>query len=286
LPFTLRNIKQDLEDIGPRFEGDPELEFRAATKALELENSALSYQRVPPGYRFPYGHTHKKQEEVCVVVRGSGRMKVDNEVVELAEWDAVRVPPGVWRGYEADRRASRASSSARQISARIRAKTSTAGATGGLTSHGPGSQDPERGGDVNIEFLSTVAVIAPNPSAGRDLYVGALGLPLEGNGNDYHHSEQIAGCKSFGIWPLSQAAEACFGTPEWPAERPVPQVSIEFDVGNATAVGQAAQELEQAGFALLHPPRKESWGQTVARLQLTEGAIVGISYIPMFHDEN
>ena len=94
MPFTLRNIKEDLEDIGSRFDGAPDLEFRAATKALELESSALSYQRVPPGYRFPYGHTHEKQEEVYVVVRGSGRMKVDDEIVELREWDAVRVPPG------------------------------------------------------------------------------------------------------------------------------------------------------------------------------------------------
>ena len=124
MPFTLSNIKEDLEDIGPRFDGAPDLEFRAATKALELEKSALSYQRVPPGYRFPYGHTHMKQEEVYVVLRGSGRMKVDDEIVELKEWDAVRVPPGTWRGYEAGRRASRSSSSARPTSARIRAKTS------------------------------------------------------------------------------------------------------------------------------------------------------------------
>ena len=99
--FTITNIKADLEDLGPRFDGAPDLEFRAATKALELEHSALSYQRVPPGYRFPYGHTHATQEEVYVVVRGSGRMKVDDEVVELEGWDAVRVPPGMWRGYEA-----------------------------------------------------------------------------------------------------------------------------------------------------------------------------------------
>jgi mannose-6-phosphate isomerase-like protein (cupin superfamily) len=101
VPFTLRNIKRDLEDIGPGFDGAPGLEFRAATKALELENAALSYQYVPPGLRFPYGHTHATQEEVYVVVRGSGRMKLDDEIVELAQWDAVRVPPGTWRGYEA-----------------------------------------------------------------------------------------------------------------------------------------------------------------------------------------
>jgi mannose-6-phosphate isomerase-like protein (cupin superfamily) len=101
VPFTRRNIKEDLEDIGSGFDGAPDLEFRAATKALGLERSALSYQRVPPGYRFPYGHTHETQEAVYVVVRGSGRMKLDDEIVDLRQWDAVRVPPGTWRGYEA-----------------------------------------------------------------------------------------------------------------------------------------------------------------------------------------
>ncbi len=101
MPFTLKNLKGDLEDIGSKFDGAPDLEFRLATEALELEQSGLGYQRVPPGYRFPYGHTHKKQEEVYVVLRGSGRMKLDDEIVELREWDAVRVPPGTWRGYEA-----------------------------------------------------------------------------------------------------------------------------------------------------------------------------------------
>ena len=101
MPFTQKNIKGDLEDIGSLFNGAPDLEFRAATEALELESSALSYQRVPPNYRFPYGHTHEKQEEVYVVVRGSGRLKVDDEILVLEEWDAVRVPPGSWRGYEA-----------------------------------------------------------------------------------------------------------------------------------------------------------------------------------------
>ena len=101
MPFTIKNIKGDLEDIGAVFDGAPGLEFRAATKPLELEQAALSYQRVPPGARFPYGHTHVTQEEVYVVLRGGGRMKLDDEIVELKEWDAVRVPPGTWRGYEA-----------------------------------------------------------------------------------------------------------------------------------------------------------------------------------------
>jgi mannose-6-phosphate isomerase-like protein (cupin superfamily) len=101
VPFTRKNLKRDLDDLGSNFDGSPDLEFRAATAALGLERSGLTYQRVPPDYRFPFGHTHETQEEIYVVVRGSGRMKVDDEIIELAEWDAVRVPPGSWRGYEA-----------------------------------------------------------------------------------------------------------------------------------------------------------------------------------------
>jgi catechol 2,3-dioxygenase-like lactoylglutathione lyase family enzyme len=137
---------------------------------------------------------------------------------------------------------------------------------------------------MNIEFLSSVAVVAPDPPATRKLYVDALGLPLESQGDDeYKHTDQLEGCKHFGVWPLSQAAQACFGTTEWPADRPVPQVSIEFDLASPDAVAEAADELRQDGFEVLHPAREEPWGQTVARLQSLEGAIVGISYAPFLH---
>jgi mannose-6-phosphate isomerase-like protein (cupin superfamily) len=101
VPFTLRNLKRDLDDVGANFDGAPDLEFRLATGALELEHCGLGHQRLPPGYRFPYGHTHRKQEEVYVVLRGSGRMKLDDEIIELEEFDAVRVSARTWRGYEA-----------------------------------------------------------------------------------------------------------------------------------------------------------------------------------------
>ena len=101
MPFTHRNLKDDLADVGSNFDGPPNLEFRHASKALGLEECGLGYQRIPPGYRFPFGHTHKEQEELYVVVRGSGRMKLDDEIVDVKEWDVVRVPPGTWRGYEA-----------------------------------------------------------------------------------------------------------------------------------------------------------------------------------------
>ena len=92
-----------------------------------------------------------------------------------------------------------------------------------------------------------------------------------------------AGAKHFGVWPLAQAAQACFGTPEWPSERTVPQASIEFEVADAAAVSPAAEELEGEGFDLLHGAREEPWGQTVARLQSIDSLIVGISYAPWLH---
>ena len=138
---------------------------------------------------------------------------------------------------------------------------------------------------MKIEFLATVSVIAPDPPASRELYVDALGLPLSGDDpQGYLSTEKLPGIKHFGVWPLSQAAEACFGTKEWPADRPVPQTSIEFDVESAAAVQEAAEELEAKGFSLLHTAREEPWGQTVARLMSIEGVIVGISYAPSLHD--
>lgn len=101
MPFTHKNLRQDLPDVGSNFDCPAELEFRIGRDVLELEESGLTFQHVPPGYRFPYGHTHKEQEEVFVVVGGTGRMKLDETVIEVEKWDAVRVPPGTWRGYEA-----------------------------------------------------------------------------------------------------------------------------------------------------------------------------------------
>jgi catechol 2,3-dioxygenase-like lactoylglutathione lyase family enzyme len=137
---------------------------------------------------------------------------------------------------------------------------------------------------VDIQFITSMAVITPDPEQSRALYVFALGLPLQAaEGDDYLHSEDIEGAKHFGVWPLRQAAQACFGRDEWPADRPVPQASVEFEVADPEAVERAGVELEQGGFTLLHPARTEPWGQTVARLQSAEGVIVGISYAPSLH---
>jgi len=138
---------------------------------------------------------------------------------------------------------------------------------------------------MDIHFIASFAVITPDLGRSRELYVDALGLPLESEpGDDYLHSERIGGAKHFGIWPLSQAAQACFGAAEWPADHPVPQASVEFEVANVEAVAEAATELEAGGHRLLHSSRTEPWGQTVARLLSPEGLVVGISYAPSLHD--
>lgn len=137
---------------------------------------------------------------------------------------------------------------------------------------------------MEIEFIASMSVIAAEPAESRKLFVEALGLPLKAaEGVEYFHSEEIAGAKHFGVWPLAEAAQACFGTSEWPSERTVPQASIEFEVADAAAVAAAAEELEGEGFELLHGAREEPWGQTVARLQSVDALIVGISFAPWLH---
>ena len=137
---------------------------------------------------------------------------------------------------------------------------------------------------MDVLFITSVAVVTADPPRSRSLFIDALGLPLEGEGDGYYSSGDVAGSKHFGVWPLTEAAEACFGTPSWPPDRVVPQASIEFEVADADAVAAAGEELQSAGFELLHPARTEPWGQTVARLLTGDGLIVGISYAPALHD--
>jgi quercetin dioxygenase-like cupin family protein len=98
--YTLANLK-DVEDSAPKFGFAPSLEARFASGALGLEKSAVSYQRLSPGFRMPFGHKHKAQEELYVVLSGSGRMKLDDEIVELRPLDAIRVPSDTMRALEA-----------------------------------------------------------------------------------------------------------------------------------------------------------------------------------------
>ena len=98
--YTIVNLKE-VEDQAHNFGLAPDLEARFARVALEAELIGLSYQRLAPNFQVPFGHTHKTQEEVYVVISGSVRVKLEDEVKELGPWDAVRVAKDTARGFEA-----------------------------------------------------------------------------------------------------------------------------------------------------------------------------------------
>jgi mannose-6-phosphate isomerase-like protein (cupin superfamily) len=98
--YTKVNLKDDVEDQAPKFGFAPDLEAHFATKDLELQNAGVSYQKLAPGFRIPFGHRHEQQEEIYVLVGGSAKIKVDDEVVELRQWDAIRLPADVMRAVE------------------------------------------------------------------------------------------------------------------------------------------------------------------------------------------
>ena len=99
--YTKLNLRDDVEDQAPKFGLGENLEARMARVPLELEHLGVSYQRLEPGYRLPFGHRHRTQEEVYVVIGGSARAKVEDEVVELGPLDALRVHKDTARSFEA-----------------------------------------------------------------------------------------------------------------------------------------------------------------------------------------
>jgi quercetin dioxygenase-like cupin family protein len=98
--YTRVNLKSDVKDMAPEF-GMDGIESRFARTNLELEKSGVSYFRLDPGYRAPFGHTHSEQEEIYVILSGSARVAVGDEVVELGELDAIRIAPETMHGMEA-----------------------------------------------------------------------------------------------------------------------------------------------------------------------------------------
>jgi len=98
--YTKLNLRQEVENQAPKF-GIDEMEFRSARVPLELENAGLSFLRLDANYRVPFGHHHKQQEEVYVLVNGSAKLKLDDDVLELKPWDAVRIPKETMRNFEA-----------------------------------------------------------------------------------------------------------------------------------------------------------------------------------------
>jgi mannose-6-phosphate isomerase-like protein (cupin superfamily) len=96
--FTIKNFD---EIDNAMTEGDGSVDVRFARKHLDSEHLGVTRLRYGPGVQFPFGHSHREQEEAYVVVSGSGRMKLDDEIVDLHQWDVIRVAPGVTRGFQA-----------------------------------------------------------------------------------------------------------------------------------------------------------------------------------------
>jgi uncharacterized cupin superfamily protein len=98
--YTHLNLREDVDDQAPNF-GIEEIEARMARVPLAMENAGLSYLRLEPGFRVPWGHSHKQQEEVYVLVSGSARIKIDDEIRDMKQWDAVRLHRDTVRSFEA-----------------------------------------------------------------------------------------------------------------------------------------------------------------------------------------
>jgi mannose-6-phosphate isomerase-like protein (cupin superfamily) len=99
--WTILNLKDDVDNAAEQFGLAPDLEARFGRKALGVAGGGFSYQRLAPGFEVPFGHRHEGHEEVYVVLSGSGKVKLEDEVRELRQWDVVRVPAPVARGFAA-----------------------------------------------------------------------------------------------------------------------------------------------------------------------------------------
>ena len=131
-------------------------------------------------------------------------------------------------------------------------------------------------------FVAGFGPIVVEAQASRDLYSQAFAIPFKEETGGYLHTESLQGARTFALWPLFQAAQSCFGTDTWPADVPVPQAWLEFDVDNVEA---ATAELESRGYRMLVRNRTEPWGQTVSRFLSPEGLLVGITFTPWMRKE-
>ena len=135
---------------------------------------------------------------------------------------------------------------------------------------------------MKIECIAGFASITKNPDESSSLYEELLGLPLERK-DDYLFMDKFPGANHFGVWPLTMAAQSCFGQDDWPEHVPEPTATIEFELADANAVEAAVQEMKEKGKEFVHEARTEPWGQTVARFISPEGVLVGLSYAPWLH---
>jgi hypothetical protein len=137
-------------------------------------------------------------------------------------------------------------------------------------------------GNIKVLFIAGFGPIVREATASRELYSLMLGISFKEETGGYLHSEALKGANTFALWPLSQAAQSCFGKDSWPQEVPVPQAWLEFDVDN---VEKATVELESQGHRMLVKNRKEPWGQTVSRFITPEGLLLGITFTPSMRNQ-
>ncbi len=135
---------------------------------------------------------------------------------------------------------------------------------------------------IKMLFIAGFGPIVRDAAASRALYEQILGIGFKEEAGNYLHTETLDGANSFALWPLSQAAQSCFGKDTWPKEIPVPQAWLEFDVDS---VERATAELESRGYRMLVRNKKEPWGQTVSRFLAPEGLLVGITFTPWMRDK-
>ena len=136
--------------------------------------------------------------------------------------------------------------------------------------------------DIKILFIAGFGPIVRDAEASRTLYREILGISFTEENGGYLHTEAMDGAKTFALWPLSQAAQSCFGRNAWPADIPVPQAWLEFDV---ESVESATLALEARGYRMLVRSKQEPWGQVVSRLLSPEGLLVGITFTPSMREE-
>lgn len=136
--------------------------------------------------------------------------------------------------------------------------------------------------NIRILFIAGFGPIVPDPAESRKLYGDALGISFREEAGEYLHTEMLEGAKTFALWPLSQAAQSCFGRDSWPEDVPVPQAWLEFDVEN---VEETTAELERRGYRMIVRNKTEPWGQTVSRMLSPEELLIGISFTPFFREK-
>ena len=137
-------------------------------------------------------------------------------------------------------------------------------------------------GNIKILFVAGFGPIVRDRDASRKLYAETFDISFKEEEGGYLHTDGLKGVKEFALWPLSQAAQSCFGKDSWPEEHPVPQAWLEFDVDN---VEKATAELESRGYRTLIKAKKEPWGQTVTRFLSPEGLLVGITFTPWMREQ-